>query len=369
MYIIVIELSKNNNFIGGPMLTKIFYHFYDYKKSTINFISLILLALVLVILGLLSNFSTNNFTILLEIMLYPFKFISNTLKSLALTGAVGNALALTLFGLISLIPIIIYLYCCYKNKKCIEIIDLFFYIIISILTGVIIYLLINPTLITSPLDSINFLHEEIENFLQNYRKIIYLGLILVLILVVILYLVYRFLIKNKEQPLNLFKAAKFLLVIQRIYYTFLFIFAFYIIPIMIKNEVNNLSNIQYGKGHEIVLIIFEYFSYYLMFFLISRVLRNLHDLLVNYTNEILFSIDNVMLLKNCSSLFLIYFIANLAYQLINNVYQLIFKNNIQNLKLSIDFPFTSLTLTLVFYLLALVMRQSYEIYTENSLTI
>ncbi|NLC94930.1 MAG: hypothetical protein GX676_04480 [Bacilli bacterium] len=351
------------------MLTKIFYHFYNYKKSALNLISFILLAVVLVVLGLISNFTANSISVIFEVIMYPFKLISDLLRYLSLSGTVGNLISLIIFGLISLLPLILYVYQTLKSKHRVNIVSLVFYLIISILIGVIIYYLINPELITRPLDNFDYLKDILQIYLDYYRKTIQLGLIFITLIIVVLYLTYRFLVKTKQTSLNLFKAAKYLLVIQRLSYTILFIVTFYILPILIKSEVKGIADIQHGKGHMIFLIFIKYAFYYLITYLWFKILRNIHDLLTNYTQEILFEKENVVLFKKCSVLFLINFIANLTYQLIYNAYQLIFKNYIQNISLSFDFPLSSLVLTLVFYLLALWMHQSYEIYTENKLTI
>lgn|GEM_PF-692155 len=364
------------------MLTKIFYHFYDYKKKPINLISCILLAIVLVILGLFNSYSTNESTfsrseraIIIDITLYPFILISKLLKSLALASSTGNLIAIIILGLICALPLISYVSRCIITRKHFSLGSFTFNIILGAMIGIIIYYLINPSLISLPKELAEILKYEyvddlIKKALDDFRKIFLWVLVIVLIQIIILYIIY-YLININKNNLNLFKAAKYFLMFQRICYTILFIIAFFSLPGMFKNDLIGLINAEFGILHIFVLIIVKYSFLYLMTFLMLKVLRTIHDLLVNFTNEILFSVENVIILKKCSRLFLINAIASFTYQIIWNIYQFINKSNIpiEDLKFIVGFPYASLFLTLLFYLLALVMHQSYEIYTENSLTI
>lgn len=73
----------------------------------------------------------------------PFEQLGNVLRSLSLSGGTGNMAALIIYGVICLIPCMIFLWL--KRKKCYCKSDVFLPIL-SALLFVVIYYLINPTL-------------------------------------------------------------------------------------------------------------------------------------------------------------------------------------------------------------------------------
>ncbi len=358
------------------MLNKLFYVLYDFHKSKIRFIIITAITLLTVILALNTKIDNPKKIFIFDILSFPFKIISDILKSLSLSSKLGNVIALILFTLISFLPVLIYLVRKLRKKEKICFIDVLFTLIISALIGISLYYHINPSLIKSQIDVLtdtnaisnlpihSLENDDMNEYLKLFQKIVNLGFIYITLIFSITYFVYLFYKHTKKEKLNLFKASGILLNIQKIVYVFLYLITFFLIPLVYKDAYSktNVKNEQF-------LIILECIFIFSTLIITLIVIRFLHDLLLNFKAEILFSEDNVMLLKKCSYVYFLYVLITLLYQFIYNGYQLLNTDKLANISITFTIPYTPIVLALIFYLLSLIMNQSYEIYKENSLTI
>lgn len=373
-------------------LNEVFYFLYQFHTSKRRILIMIFISLVLIFWGFNTHLQTNSSALLFEFLTFPLNILSNLLKSLALTGSIGNVFAIILFIIISFIPLSIFIIKIKKSKGSYQnkALGLTFYLLLSALASRTLYLFINPSLISNPLNNFNditttgdIFNDPLNNFgfnndtitpamhefITQYQYIIQIGLIFSISCFILIYLSYRFYQYVKNKYLNLFNASNILLTILKIFYVSLYFICFYFIPFTFKNDIKPIDLDAFGAIHLLLLVSIKYIYLYGVLFITFIISRNLHNLLLNFKNEILFDEDNVHLLQKTSILFIIYLILSLIYQFIYNGYQLINSGEIQNLSVNFDLPLTQIVFALVFYLLSLIMSQSYKIYKEHRLTI
>ncbi len=364
------------------MLNKLFYLLYDGHKKTKTLLGIIAICIILVLLGSITTWKMVSNYIFFDIIVFPFTLVAALLKWIALLGVIGNFISILLLLLISGSPILIYLIYVIKHKDRITrfIFHLIFYIVLSILIGITLYLNINPSLIRAyqlvvPNDPISLIPlvnttqdntqlADYQEYLNLFHKVFLYGLGSSVFFLYFIYIGYGFYRYTKTNKLNLFQASNSLLILLKIAYVTLFVVAFYFCPVIIKMNLKD-SDTFFAN----TLVFLTYLYTYLTLFLFLLIFRKLHDLLKNFKNELLFDEQNILYLRKISHLFILLLITNLIFQFVYNISTLINSSKLQNFNISYSYPTTQIILALAFYLLSLVLNQSYKIYKENSLTI
>lgn len=368
------SINYRKTIIGGTILNKLFYILYDFHKSNSKMIIIIVASIALFTLGCLTSFNHESFDLTLQYLSFPLNLISTGLRTLSLSNTFLNIVAIILFSIFAFIPILFYMVRLkiLKNSYQNRILGFIFYLSLSVLTGLTLYLLINPMIIKVPatLPQFNLFSHYQTDHDKSYQLLINTGLLYTIYLYIILYVTFRLYQYATRQKSNLFQLSNLLLTINKLAYIVLYIAAFYYIPFLLKNDFQTLDRTHDLDSIQLIILLpLKYFYQYTIIFILFVILRYFHDLLSNFKNEILFDTSNITLLKRISKMFIINLFIASIYQLLYNGLQLLLFSSINQVNIQFNPPITQIILALAFYLLSLIIQKSYQVYEEHRLTI
>ncbi|PKK98136.1 MAG: hypothetical protein CVV57_08750 [Tenericutes bacterium HGW-Tenericutes-2] len=309
----------------------------------------ILLSLCFIILSIFIGKELSNQVIF--IFEEPFQLLGDSIRKLSLLGGMGNIFAIFLYLAISLIPILILIYII-KRKKIVKI-DYIFTPLLSLLLFFIMYYMINPNLLIELLPPVLAL-QVIEGNLTALR-IFRVGLVFTLDIFLIIYLFVRFYVCQKTSIYKLIQIILYMIAFSTVFNTFY---------IQLSNLLRNFSINPYDNFQSIMNFSFQLVSTFIIVYLIGHFQKLVRYLESNEIDSQL--IDLSIKISNFAVVSVIVILLNL---LINNVYNMVFSKQMQDIKFILSIPMLELMIVMVMLLITEYIKRTYIIHEENALTI
>ncbi len=285
----------------------------------------------------------------------PFDFLASILRKLSLSSSLGNVFAIILYALICLIPILIFirLKIQKKNTK----LD-YMLIILSFALFIFIYAMINPK--TMNLNNI-FANTTISGIIYSF---------------ILSYLILKYLekfYKNDVENRSLQKYIKDTLIVLTVFLVGI-IFAVHFKEFLLSTShiepngdiIDILFRQPIGKPLPYILLFIRTILNilpYILDIIIAFLIIDLIDerIIDKYSNNSLNASNK--LAKNCKNFLVIIVIANLIF----NIMQLVFINEIPPSDFKFDLPVFSIIFAVSSLILAKFMRENKELKDENDL--
>jgi len=309
----------------------------------------ILLSLCFIILSIFVGKELSNQVIF--IFEEPFQLIGYSIRKLSLLGGMGNIFAIFLYLIISLIPIFILIYT-FKKKKIVKI-DYFFIPLISLLLFWMMYYMINPNLLIELLPPVLAL-QVIEGDLTAL-KIFRVGLVFTLDIFVVIYLFIRFYVCQKTSIYKLIHIILYALAFSIVLGTFYIQLSSLLRNFSINPYDNFQSIMNFGfqlASASIIIILIVYFQKLVEYIESNKINSQLIDLSTRISNFALVSV--VVILSNL---------------FINNLYNMVFSKQMQDIKFILSIPMLELMIVMVMLLITEYIKRTYLVHEENALTI
>ena len=309
----------------------------------------ILLSLCFIILSIFVGKELSNQVIF--IFEEPFQLIGYSIRKLSLFGGMGNIFAIFLYLIISLIPIFILIYT-FKKKKIVKI-DYFFIPLIGLLLFWIMYYMINPNLLIEFLPPVLAL-QVIEGDLTALR-IFRVGLVFTLDIFVIIYLFIRLYVCQKTSIYKLIYIILYALAFSIVFNTFY---------IQLSSLIRSFSMNPYDNFQSMMNFGFQLVSTSIIIILIVHFQKLVEYLESNEINSQL--IDLSTKISNFAVVSVIVILSNLF---INNLYNVVFSKQMQDVKFILSIPMLELMIVMVMLLITEYIKRTYLVHEENALTI
>ncbi len=296
-----------------------------------------------------------------SLMKFPLAQLANILRSLSLSSQLGNMIALILYILIGLLPLVYLAYRHYKKKKSIE--DIILLPIFSIILFTILYLMINPGLINRYFGPLTFPGVSLAGMGKSILGgVFYSALAAYLILKAI---------RNIEQR----DTDKLLDILAYLFYIAMAIgifSVFYLGVGTLAMDIQALKDANTGPAiwlspsylFMILAFILDNTPTLLFVYIFIVAIRLVEALRVDrYSDEVIASSTKVFRLSKFALLFIM--VGNLAF----NLLQVICSKYLYNVAYKTLVPLNLLGLSLLMLLVGRYFSQSKKLYTDNQLFI
>ncbi|MDC7243529.1 MAG: hypothetical protein PQJ44_06280 [Sphaerochaetaceae bacterium] len=308
---------------------------------------------VICIIALIFGFNTdvNN---LVTFIVKPFSILGGALRNLSLQSGFGNFLAILLFVLISIIPLMI-LIRMLINKKA-KILDCISLIVISLFTFLSIYGYINPTILLDRFDVYNLFTPATENY-EMFVFILNSFYVYILYLCIGIYLVLKMHFTENLDILKIFK---------RIIIVVIAVYIFAIFYVTIPTFINNLSSETTTAVTGLQVI--ELFNKITIYILLILIFINVEKL-IQYMGQADFKEEALSYSRIIYKLCIILLIAILSFQVVNNLYQVVFISSLTDVNASIYVPLDALLISVTFFFLGKYLTKVYDLNEEHNLIV
>ncbi len=310
----------------------------------------IVLCVLFVVFGIVE---TDNLTYL-SILIKPFDLLGDFLRVLSLNSGFGNIIAILVFIIIVISPIVLLIYRV-KNKE-VSSVEYLFLIGISLVLGYTLYVFINPHVLIEMCNPIISENADI-GFIKDMEVILKSGIAYILYSVILIYYLTRTYIYKQFDNIRI---SKILLD------TVIILTAFAVLSIALSETIASVKNtaVNYEVFIQVISFGFKLIVSFLLIYLVNMFREFIVKLIENGFEESL-----VLILEKLHKYSFVLLVFSLSTQVIENIYQLIFLKKLLNVQFTFDIPLFTILITSFIYLLSKYIKKANEIKNENELFI
>lgn len=285
-----------------------------------------------------------------SVFTFPFEQIGWGLRQLSLSGAVGNIVAIIVFVLIGFIPYAVFMWLKKKGTACK--VD-WMLPALSVCLFIVLYFMINPGLIATPIPG------EVQALLGSTFYSVLVG-----------YLVLRVLEKSAlADTKSLQKGLCVLLYIVMLLFAYVVVEELiFSLPAKIQavREVNTADNVDLTMTYIFLVLqsAINVLPYVLDIVVLFVAVKTLKELLADaYSDATVRAVKRIA--DVCTKTLTIIVVASMGF----NILQLVFRNSLQQIHISVTIPILSILLVVVILMVARYVQENQKLKQDNDLFI